>query len=295
MTDTYEARGPHLPDVLIRQSPWVYLFVAAAAIQLGLAWMDVNPVKLHIDNALMSLLGAALFVRHPDAKRSVPRLAFGLGLIALGPLLDVVEGPVTQFLDPLASPDDMFSRLLPAFTAYRVFTSLIAVAAAAYIGFGLAGARRRPRHPAERFAPVVVAIISIAAAALALAPFGVRPSSIPPYLWTLLGIEFVVMLLYSLAWAYVIAVTFGGWVAGDVPHAGWGLAFAAAAMGLAVRIISTTSILITTLSEPPALVLFQISGTAVTLSWLLLVVAFALGLPATADPREATPPGSAAG
>jgi hypothetical protein len=295
MTDTYEARGPHLPDVMTRQSPWVYPFVAAAAIQLGLAWMHVNVAKLHIDNALMSLLGAALFVKHPDANRSLPRLAFGLGLIALGPLLDVVEGPVTQFLDPLALPDDMFSRLLPASTAYRVFTSLIAVAAAVYVGVGLAGARRRPRDPAERFVLAVVVIISIAAAALALAPFGVRPSSIPPYLWTLLGIEFVVMLLYSLAWAYVIAVTFGGWVAGDVPRAGWGLAFAAAAMGLVVRIISTTSILITTLSEPPSLVLFQISGTAVTLSWLLLIVAFALGLPATDDRREATQQDSATG
>jgi hypothetical protein len=280
--------------VMTRQSPWVLVFVAAAAIQLGLAWMNVGLVTLHVNNALMSLLGAALFVRHPDAARSLPRIAFGLGLIALGPLLDVVEGPVKQFLDPHAQPDDVFSRLLPAFTAYRVFTSLIAVAAAAYVGVGLAAARRRPRHPAERLVLSVAVLISIAAAAVALAPFGIRQSSIPPYMWTLLRIEFLVMLLYSLAWAFVIAVTFGGWMAGDAPHAGWGLAFAAAAMGLVVRVISATSIVLTATSEPPSLVLFQISGTAGTLSWLFLLVAFALGLPATGDRLEATPQGSEA-
>jgi hypothetical protein len=307
MTDTYEARGPHLPDVMTRQSPWVYPFVAAALIQLVLAWQqlvssgttpgleDIYEVKFRLDNVLMSLLGAALFVRHPDARRSLPLLAFGLGLMALGPLLDIVDRPVTQFLDSLAPSGEVFSGLSPAVIAYQVFTSLLTVAAVVYVGVGLADARRRPRHPAERSVLVVVMIIGIATVVLTLAPFGVSPLPATPYEWVLLGIGFVVSLLHTLAWSYVIAVTFGGWIAGDAPHRGWGLALAASVIGLALRVVNTMLIVIASLSEQLSNDLLPVVSAAVTLSWLLLLVAFAVGLPATDDPPEATQPGSAAG
>jgi hypothetical protein len=306
MTDTYEARGPHLPDVMTRQSPWVYPFLAAALIQVVLAWQqlmgsgtaagldDVYGVKFRLDNVLMSLLGAALFIKHPDARRSLPLLAFGLGLMALGPLLDIIDRPVTQFLDSLAPSGDVFTGLSPAVVAYQVFKSLITVAAVVYVGVGLADARRRPRHPAERSVLVVVLIISIATVVLTLAPFGFSPLPASPYEWVLLGIGFVVSLLHALAWAYVIAVTFGGWIAGDAPHRGWGLALTAGAIGLALRILNTTLTVIASLSEGFSIDLPVVSA-AVTLSWLLLLVAFGVGLPATDDPPEATQPGSAAG
>ena len=306
MTDTYEARGPHLPDVMTRQSPWVYPFVAAALIQVALAWQqllgsgtmpgldDVYAVKFRLDNVLMSLLGAALFIKHPDARRSLPLLAFGLGLMALGPLLDIVDRPVTQFLDSLAPSGDVFTGLSPAVVAYQVFKSLITVAAVIYVGVGLADARRRPRHPAERSLLVVVLIISIATVVVTLAPFGFSPLPASPYEWVLLGIGFVVSLLHALAWAYLIAVTFGGWVAGDAPHRGWSLALTAGAIGLALRILNTTLTVIASLSEGFSIDL-SVVGVAVTLSWLLLLVAFAVGLPATDDSPEATQPGSATG
>jgi len=120
MTDTYEARGPHLPDVMTPQSPWVYVFVAAALVQAALAWQqmvgrgtlpgldDVYQLKFRIDNVLISMLGAVLFVRHPNARQAMPLLAFGLGLLALGPMLVEVDVPVTQFIDSLAPSGEEF-------------------------------------------------------------------------------------------------------------------------------------------------------------------------------------------
>ena len=141
MTETYEARGPHPPDVLTRQSPWVYLFVGAALVHVAVAWIEwagrgplappqdlLTLLSERVDDALISLLGAALFIRHPDARRSMPFLAFGLGLLALGPLLQLVDTPVTQFIDSLAPTDAEFIGLSPAVVAYHVFTSPIGVA-----------------------------------------------------------------------------------------------------------------------------------------------------------------------
>jgi hypothetical protein len=303
MTDMYEARGPHLPDVMTRQSPWVYVFVAAALVHVWLALQqlsgrgvtpgldDVYQVSFRINDVLISLFGAALFIRHPNARRSLPLLAFGLGLMALGPLLNLVDTPVMLFLDSLAPSDTGFIARSPAVIAYKVLTSLVAIAAVFCVGVGLAHARQRPRHPAERPVLTLVMLIGIASVLLALIPLGTGRLPATQYEWVLLGIGFVLSLLDALAWSYVIAVAFGGWIAGDAPYLGWGLALAASAMGLVVRAMF---ILIGYLSEPLSSDLLPVVSVAVTLSWLLLLVAFALGLPATADPQEATPPGSAA-
>jgi hypothetical protein len=307
VTETYQARGPHLPDVITRMSPWVYPFIVSAVVQAALAWQrlvapgvfprldDVYQVQFRIDNVLISLLGAALFIRHPDARRSLPLLAFGLGLLALGPLLDVVDSPVTQFLESLAPSGDEIIGSSPAAIAYHVFTSLIAVAAVVYVGVGLADARESRRHPAEQSILGLVMLVGIATVVLGLLAVGAGRFPATPYEWALVTIGFVVSLLHTIAWSYVIAVTFGGWLAGDSPHRGWGLALAAGAIGLVVRIVSTMFVIVANLSVPLSSDLFTVVGTAVTLSWLLWLVAFALGLPATADRPEATPRGSEAG
>ena len=311
MTDTYEARGPHLPDVLTRQSPWVYLFAGAAFVHLAAAWLDwssrplADPQELLLllsvrgNDALISLFGAALFIRHPDARRSMPFLAFGLGLLALGPLLQLVDTPVTQFIDSLAPSDAEFIGLSSAVVAYHVLTSLIGIAGVLYVGAGLGDARTGPRRSAERAVLSLLVVIGILTVAWQILPIGGAQAPASPYEWVLLVIGVVLSLLYTLAWSYLIAVVFGGWSAREEPRIGWGLALAAGLIGLLLRIFSTISIVIANLSQPvssPFAPLFPIAGT---LGWILWLAAFAAGLPAgssaTADPPEATPPGSEAG
>jgi hypothetical protein len=331
LTDTYEARGPHLPDVMTRVSPWVYLFLGAALVHVWLGWLQLSEsgvpidlgaiyqVEYRLDQTVITLFGAALFLRHPDARRCLPFLAFGVGLLALGPLLDLVETPISQFLESLAPSGESVPGYSPAAIAYRVLTSLIGVAAVLYLGVGLSDARRRPRHDAERSIFVLFVIIAIATVAWQLLPLGSAGAPSTPFEWVVVGIGFVLSLGYSLAWSYVIAVGFGGWMAGDEPRLAWGLAFAAGAIGIGARIVNTLFILIANLSQPISSSLFPVVSGAVTLSWVLLLVAFAIGLPspagllsadalpatdgltsaadepATGDRSEATPPGSEVG
>jgi len=315
VTDTYEARGPHLPDVLTRQSPWVYLFVGAAFVHLAAAWWDwagrgvladaqelLLLLSVRGNDAVISLFGAALFIRHPDARRSMPFLAFGLGLLALGPLLQLVDTPVTQFIDSLAPSGAEFIGLSPAVVAYHVFTSLIEIAGVLYLGVGLGDARTRPRRNVERSVLSLLVVIGILTVAWQILPIGGAQGPASPYEWVLLVIGVVLSLLSTVAWSYLIAVVFGGWMAGEVPHIGWGLAFVAGLVGLLVRIFSAISIVIANLSQAvssPFAPLFPVFGVAGTVGWILWLAAFAVGLPArssaTADPPEATPPGSEAG
>jgi hypothetical protein len=314
VTETYEARGPHLPDVLTRQSPWVYLFVGAALVHVAAAWWDwsghaiPNPqdllslLSVHGNDALISLFGAALFIHHPDARKSMPFLAFGLGLLALGPLLQLVDTPVTQFIDSLAPSDAEFIGLSPAVVAYHVFTSLIGIAGVLYVGAGLGDARTRPRRSVERSVLSLLLVIGILSVAWQVLPIGGAQAPGSPYEWVLLGIGVVLSLLYTLAWSYLIAVAFGGWIAGEEPQNGWGLAFVAGLVGLLLRVFGTISLVIVNLTQAvssPLSPLFPIIGIASTVGWALWLAAFAVGLPAgssaTADPPEATPPGSEAG
>ena len=313
MTDTYEARGPHLPDVLTRQSPWVYLFVGAALVHVAVAWIDwsgrgpiappqdlVSLLWVRADAALISLFGAALFVRHPDARKSMPFLAFGLGLLALGPLLRLVDAPVTQFIDSLAPSDAEFIGLSPAVVAYHVLTSLIGVAGLLYVGAGLADARTRPRRSVERGVLSLLVVIGILTVSWQLLPIGGAQTPVSPYEWVLVGIGLVLSLLSTLAWAYLIAVLFGGWVTGEQPPSGWRLALIAGLIGgLILPVVSTILILLATLLQPIPSGFVPLYGLAGTIGWVLWLAAFAVGLPAgssaTVDPPEATPPGSEAG
>src|SRR5688500_6853375 len=90
-----EARPPHLPDRITALSPWIAPFLLLAALQVFLGWqqwasegtLDVAPsLALHISDLLPSLaatlLGAALFWRHPQAHRTMPRVALGVALLA---------------------------------------------------------------------------------------------------------------------------------------------------------------------------------------------------------------------
>lgn len=315
MTDTYEARGPHLPDVLTRQSAWVYLFVGAALVHIAVAWIDwsgrgpiappqdlVSLLWVQADAALISLFGAALFVRHPDARKSMPFLAFGLGLLALGPLLQLVDAPVTQFIDSIAPSDAEFIGLSPAVVAYHVFTSLIGVAGLLYVGAGLADARIRPTRGAERAVLSLLVVIGILIAAWQLLAVGGAQAPASPYEWVLVGIGLVLSLMSTLAWAYLVAVVFGGWLTGEEPRTGWRLALVASFIGLILPVVSTILIVIGTLfqsASSPLFPLFGLVGLAGIVGWILWLAAFAVGLPAgsaaTGDRSEATPPGSEAG
>ena len=76
-----EPRPPHLPDRLTSISPWVLPFLVVVVFQLWLFWLDQpfgtdprSPLEYWLDTRYQfaeiagSLIGLALFLRHPDAR-----------------------------------------------------------------------------------------------------------------------------------------------------------------------------------------------------------------------------------
>jgi len=315
-----EARPPHLPDILTRQSPWVFAFGAVAVFLAWMTWrtwsedhadpqIDALPALVVplIPSLAAALFGAALFLRHPDARRTMPLLVFGLVLVAVGALLSALDVPIRTFLQGLTPPDfgaEGFDT--PAETAYRVFVTLLALFAVLYTAAGLSEARRPQRGPAER--PILIwlvalAIVSSVVAVAAVTQLGFEPS---PAVLVQFAIGSLLSLLLSIGWAYLVAVAIGAWQADDLPPRAWGLAALAVSVLFAGRILF--SFLTAVMNDEPAFTIFRIVSYATLVAWIVLLGAFMLGLPSrpetatdvspdepTGDPQEATQPGSAAG
>jgi hypothetical protein len=319
VTETIEARPPHLPDALTRPSPWVWPFVLAAVIHLVLAWQQssslgplaepdrvISPIVGRIGPIAASLFGAALFLRHRDARRTLPLLVFGLAMFAVGELLQAFAEPISRFVDGLAPPDSG-EVVSPARVAWSVFTSLVGIFAALYTAAGLAGARRHPNPGVTRSLAAWLSVLAVASVvASAAGSFGAG-LDLSPLSVILLVIGVVLSLLSTLAWTYLLVTTLGGWLASEAPKRAWGLAAIAAGIFLAIRLAIA---LLTAFPQPlgPADLVLSVIAWSSVVGWLLLLAAFALGLPSTApipvdaeidsgptaDPPAATRPGSAA-
>ncbi|HET7169076.1 MAG TPA: hypothetical protein VFI69_07715 [Candidatus Limnocylindrales bacterium] len=304
-----EARPPHLPDVLSGSSLWAWLFVLAALVVVVLAWptsvssdpsvvpsVFASNLLLRVGPIASCLFGAALFFRHPDARRTVPLLVFGAALFAASALLSIASAGLSRFLDGLFPATEQMT-ISPAVIALSVFQSLVATFAVLYTGAGLTAARRSTTTSAFRPLVVwlsVVAILSVVLSAVS----GLRDGAGDSTSALILGaVGFVLSVVSSLAWTYLLAVAIDGWLAGERPRAAWGLVAIGAALHLGIGLIIGlfTVFAGSGSGSEPILVLISIASALV---WLALLLAFALGLPAAAatpDRPEATPPGSAAG
>jgi hypothetical protein len=308
-----EARPPHLPDVLTRLSPAVFVFALVAVL---VAWLNIREwigqfplvdtgaviaLVARVQFVVVPLLGAALFARHPRAHRTLPLLVFGLVLMTIGEVLSAFDDPIRRFLTEL-SPSDV-GPTTPATLAYAVFTSLLALFALLYMGAGLTAARRHDRGSAERPLAIWLGALAVVGAVISLATIFQLEFDTSPAGIVQLVIGFVLSLLLTLGWAYVTAVAIGGWLTHEQPRRAWVLAALGLSILFAVRLIAST---VTALFLGDAfLTLLTVTTIASAAAWLLLLVAFAVGLPAssdgggeaepTADPPAATPPGSAAG
>jgi hypothetical protein len=304
-----EARPPHLPDVLSGSSLWAWSFVLAAlvivvrSLPIEVSSDPSVPATVFVSNLLLRigpiascLFGAALFSRHPDARQSMPLLVFGVVLFAASALLSVVSADLGRFLDGLfpVAPDATVS---PAVVALSVFQSLVATFAVLYTGAGLAAARRSAVTAAFRPLLVwlsVVATVSVILPSISGLGGGAAGSTSSVILG---GVGFLLSLISALAWTYLLGVATDGWLGGERHRPAWGLAAVAAALHLGIGLVIglltfSGGFAGSTSGSQPLLVLI---ATASALVWLALLLAFALGLPATLDRPATTPPGSEAG
>ena len=314
-----DARPPHLPDTLTRLSPWVLFFVAVVALQLWRlvqAWQpSVIPgdVRSAIEYILSwvpaltaPLIGVALFYRHPDARVSLRVLVFGVILLSFGELMSAFQEPIRDFLRGLAPADDpTLLAETPAEFAFRVFTLLVTIFGLLYVGAGLSSARAHEATKAERPLTVWLAALAGVGSVVSLTALSALPADSTPMLTIQVIIGVVLSAVVTFAWAYLAVVTISGWIAREAPRRAWGVAALATTILFGFRLIFPALSLVPfgPDSGPILSLLAYVSWTA----WALLIVAFALGLPATpgsvseadadatGDPPAVTSPGSAGG
>ena len=306
-----DARPPHLPDIVTRQSPWLYVFMAITALVAWRAWTLWGPtaageelssffrlVTLSSSVVAPPLFGVAVFARHADVRKSMPMLVFGLGLMAIGVLLTAFGEPIQEFL---RGDGDILEFQSPAQTAFLVFRGLVTLFGVLYTAAGLSSARSEPRSRLER--PVTIWLVALTVVSLVLSLRTITDAfssgEYPAELIVPAGIGFVLSVASNLAWLYLTAVILGGWLAGETPGRAW------LAAGIAVLLLFLSPLVIglafalTSYANSPLLPFFNYATLG---AWMLLVAAFALGMPtpagssdrdaATADPQGATPPGS---
>ena len=276
-----EPRPPHLPDTVTSLSPWVFPFVLLAALQVIAGWLewkaqgDLGDPSYGLSIALgvlqaacVSLLGAALFLRHPDAHRLLPMLVFGVALLVATVLLPLV---VRALDDPLQTDESTFVR-----TIYVYAINVVSAFGLIYIARGLDGARRSSDVVSGRGLGIVLTIAVLLAAVVTALP-GFAPGA---ELLTPGNVVAIVLSAFvSLAWCYLFVIAFRGWRAGEQPRIGWLLVVVAAGISIAVRLLISVSGSLD-MSQFGTIVLWVISVAFVSV-WVLLLLAFLVGLPST--------------
>jgi hypothetical protein len=291
-----EPRGPHLPDAVMRIPGPAWVFVLAAVL---VAWRsvsalaatrpdDVGPTLLTgvsiAGQVVACLIGAALFVRHPHAFRVHRALAVGSALIALNILGASLRPDAGAWLDALIA--DQGLSINPFTVAFRTLVTLALAGGLFALGRGLEAARALPsRRRAGRLLLVALAI-PVATSAVMVITFVITAD--PGDFLVANVVAITVNLAVGLAWASLAVAAMLGAHAGEEPAAGWWLAAIAAWGMLALRLGSALADLFLMAvpgagpsAGPTIAVVFPIAESAM---WVVLLAAFATGLPACQRP-----------
>jgi hypothetical protein len=297
-----EPRGPHLPGVMSRVPLGAWPFVAVAALEAFGQWEQIRSIQSGhpvdyveavigaIGRLAAPLIGAALFLRHPSAHRTMPAITLGVVLLAALTIVDalrdvVLEGIVQSELD--------FETATLASTGYSVIQALIRVFAVTYIALGLVDARQfqdRARASGIRVLLLVAALL-----APAITAFVVWPWPQEHVLTTLLSLA--AQVATNLAWTYLAWIAVRGWAAGEEPNVAWGLTAIVGAGNLFVAVLAAGLNLVVWASGPTesqvpvAFEVFRVLLAFLAVLWVLLLAAFWLGLPAQGEPASEEPPG----
>jgi hypothetical protein len=284
-----EPRGPHFPDALSRvpQLAWIFIIVAVARL-----WMLVDTARLgpapdplltggvvtHAISSLAVLLApAALFIRLPDALRSVRILAFGLIAVAVAEVFQALGPGLQPFFDSVVA--DGSAPVGPLFLAFTAVGALVELIGLVGIGIGFDRARRRPSPGDSGWTKVVLLfagflVVTRLAESASLVPGPTDSIAYTMYFWAATGIGVGTII----AWAYLVIVTIRGVTAGEQPTSAWGLGTLAGVMALLAYVLFTVMAVFVTPNVNLNGLLFLASGLfAVGPASLLLAVA--AGLP----------------
>lgn len=292
-----EARPPHFPDRVTRIPVRVWPFLLVAAVIALHGWnlwsraTTFTPLDVLGDTGpavLAALFGAALFLRHPDAHRALPLVTAGVVLFAAHELMRIAAPLADDALTAVFPPNpDGLKPFMPHEYVYAWLTMLALAAATALTGRGLDAARQFGEVVPRRAIGAILGLVAILLTARGAALFLNSPESSVDGVLTTIG--FVINLIVTLGWVYLFTVAFGGWIAGERPRLGWGLAALGAGLYLVFDLFVRAADVVGPIGLTIPVLTYQ-------LAWLALLLAFVVGLPSTTSDRPAAKtPGSAGG
>ena len=307
MTTWEEPRGPHLPDRMTAVPAMVWPFVLVAIV-VDLLWLQRNPgAEFDADRALpfissiartsaLALLGAALFLRRPDAWRNLRPIAKAVTLFATAQLLAVGALVTSDLMGQGSSGDAELSTITVGFVVGRLAMAA-QLFAIGYLWAGLGAVRRRDNAAGSR-----VLMVGLIGAAIAIMVIGVQTLvALGAYdgepiivAQNLIGTALSGLILLALM--ALLSELLAGARASEEPRGAWWLGFA----GVTLWAIGTSGItwIFDALgtSGPDYEWLVRPVQAAGTAGALLLLVAFLIGLPEHAEqPLDAAEPGELAG
>jgi len=306
-----EPRGPHLPDRVVGVPPMAWLFIATAIVVTiadlpTLARMGSGPWFLGqgilglVPPICSCLLGAVLFIRHPDAVQALPLLVLGAMLSAAVPVLRLGSTLVASILEGWSPSVDMSSPAIVGTSIYALFVSFVGFLSVLCLARGLQAVRRDGRGLDKALVRMLVVISVLIGATVAV---GYLRLPIETVVNAFLLIGAVVTVIASLlASSYLVAVALAGRAGGERPAQGWGLVALSGVLSILLSAIIGSAGLVQTDAYQ---LIFTVIALVSVASAIALLAGFAMGTPmpaapepapdaaATPDPPAATTPGSA--
>jgi hypothetical protein len=234
------------------------------------------------------LVPAALLARHPDAQDRASTLLAGTILFALVQGFVVLADPFQELFLTITPADPALAGVVPLQAVYSAVISVVAALALGAMAVGLSQARqsedRIPGWLTGWLVPAVTILGAVVGVLAAQRYYGDVPAS--PALAIYLGATVILGVVRLIVWAWLLTVTARGVMAGEVPPGGWLLATLGAAAVLASLVLVNLTGAIDLPSEDVATWLGYVIVVGYAAGNVILLLAFALGLPELPDDDE---------
>ena len=307
-----EPRPPHLPDPMTgvaRRVPiaaWGFIALAIGFAAWGLRDLGSYLVEGAPRNVLdlaagatqpvaVCLFGAALFIRHPRAWQTDPRVVFGIVLLVV---VEVMQVATTQFDDLLTTIFPVDDGTLPFFAPGRVFISLLTGAASVlgllYLARGLVDARERDDDGGVRRRAVLIWVVAvmamIAVAGTWYVPWSRGQLDLTGGWAAIYDVGFLLIGLATVAaTVYLTATASTGFASGERPRRAWRFAAIGLWLILLGSLVSSSVFFVGNLitvdqeASDRMLSILRITGFVLAAGYLFVLAGFIRGLPGVDD------------
>ena len=299
-----ESRTARLREALTRSwLAWVFVvlavgfigwFIRFQALPSGASTADVAIHILQLVPSVCAILvPAALLARHPDAPSLAGTLLAGTILFALVQGLVVLADPLQAVFETLTPASPELPEIVPLEVVYNGLISVVAALALGSMAIGLPQVRqyedRAPGWLTGWLVPAATVFGGVVGVLAAERFYGDAPMS--PMLAIYLATTIILGAIRLVVWANLLAVAARGAMAGEEPHGGWILATIGAATVTVALVLVNLNNVLELPSEDFATWLGYVIVVGYAVGNLVLLAAFAIGLPvipgsADDDPDE---------